>query len=248
MKNSILVVLGSVALLAACGKSPIVTPPAPAVTMDSEGQPVAETREALGPDAAEPLEERVALDEPDLLQEVGAKGGYVLPDFQASWGLSRSVYDRAVTYMDLHGAQFTNQHYVIVIDMSKPSSAKRLFFFDLDRGTLEKHNVAHGSGSDPKATGFARFFSNAENSDKTSLGAYRTTATYSGKHGTQLRLDGLESTNDNALARGIVLHGANYVHDGGRTGRSWGCPAMDPRVSGGIINRMKGGAFLYIGN
>jgi hypothetical protein len=252
--------LGAVSLLAACGRSQPASAPLPAVAapspaaVDSEGRPVVETQETLGPDfddavtmppSPEEAQETSATIQDGVI-DAGAKVGYVLPDFQASWGLSRAVYDKAVTYMDLHARSFTNQRYVALVDMSKHSSVKRLFVFDLDTGKIEKHNVAHGSGSDPHATGYAKLFSNVGSSQKTALGAYKTAGTYYGKHGLQLRLAGLESTNSNALARGIVLHGASYVSDGGHAGRSWGCPAVDQHVAVGLIGRVKGGALFLI--
>lgn len=255
---------GSLALLTACGKqgvpasagSAAAQQPAPSqqTLVDSDGQPVVETRETLGPDFDDAVtqaprpddQDGVASDVTDALVEVGAKVGYQLPDFNEKWGLTRSVYDKAVTFMDLHAREFSNQRYVAILDMNKHSSKRRFFLFDLVSGKMETHNVAHGSGSDPGATGYARYFSNAGNSDKTSIGAYKTVGTYVGKHGLQMRLDGLESTNDRALSRGIVLHGASYVSDGGHAGRSWGCPAVDPRAIKSLISRLKGGALFLI--
>ena len=55
-----------------------------------------------------------------------------------------------------------------VIDYSRPSTEKRLWVFDVDRGTLlHREHVAHGQGSGEK---FARKFSNIEGSYQTSLG------------------------------------------------------------------------------
>lgn len=179
--------------------------------------------------------------------ERGGRAKFELPAFRSSWGLARAVYDKAADFMGAHGDEFRNQRYVMLVDMSQHSSKKRLYLFDLEKGSLERHKVAHGKGSDPKATGFARLFSNEEDSDKTSLGAYVTTDTYDGEHGLELRLDGLEATNDHARERAIVLHGASYVKDGGgEPGRSWGCPAVDRHVVKSLIARLKDGAMLVI--
>ena len=146
-----------------------------------------------------------------------------------------------------HGDNFRNQRYVLLVDMNQRSSKKRLYVFDLEQGTLERHNVAHGKGSDPKATGFAKLFSNQEDSDKTSLGAYATEDAYDGEHGTELHLEGLEPTNSRARERNIVLHGASYVEDGNKeAGRSWGCPAVDLHVVKDLIGQVKDGAMLLI--
>ncbi|MEC8422470.1 MAG: murein L,D-transpeptidase catalytic domain family protein, partial [Myxococcota bacterium] len=74
--------------------------------------------------------------------------------------------------------------------------------------------------------------------------------TYVGRHGMSLRLDGLEpGFNGHARARDIVVHGAGYVsrahiEQHGRLGRSWGCPAVRPAVSGAVIQELAGGGLL----
>jgi hypothetical protein len=184
----------------------------------------------------------------DNQSQAGDKSNdYVLPDYKASWGLSRAVYDKAVTEMDLRGQAFHNKRYVVVIDFSKHSSKARFFLFDLQAGTVERYHVAHAKRTDPKRTGYAQYFSNQGNTHESSLGAYQTMGTYYGHHGLQLRLNGLESSDNNALRRGIVVHSANYVSERrSYAGLSWGCPALDPRVAPKVISRIKGGALLLI--
>lgn len=130
-----------------------------------------------------------------------------------------------------------------VIDYSRPSTEKRLWVFDVDRGTLlHREHVAHGQGSGEK---FARKFSNVEGSYQTSLGLYRTAETYMGGNGYSLRMDGLDpGFNDNARQRAIVMHGAWYanpdlIRTQGRLGRSQGCPALREQVARVIIDDLK---------
>ena len=119
----------------------------------------------------------------------------------------------------------TDPSTLTVIDYSKPSTAKRLWVFDLrSRALLYEELVAHGRGS---GDNFATAFSNDPQSHQSSLGLFETAETYSGKNGYSLRLRGLETGfNDKALARAIVMHGAPYVSQEfaksrGRLGRSW---------------------------
>ena len=59
-------------------------------------------------------------------------------------------------------------------------------------------HVAHGEGSDPDDSGYAKTFSNVEGTRASSLGFFTTAETYSGEYGYSLRLDGLSSTNSKA--------------------------------------------------
>ena len=95
-------------------------------------------------------------------------------------------------------------------------------------------------------------FSNTEESHQSSLGFYVTDDTYFGKHGLSLRLKGLDKgLNTNALARAIVVHGADYVSQrfvdqNGYLGRSHGCPALPVELTDDIIKTIKGNTALFI--
>lgn len=104
------------------------------------------------------------------------------------------------------------------------------------------------SWSDPDGDGIATAFSDVDGSRQSSPGAYATAETCVGMHGYSLRLDGLEPTNSRARSREIVVHAADSVTDGAHAGRSWGCPALDPTVCRRVIDQIKGGSLLYIGN
>ena len=136
--------------------------------------------------------------------------------------------------------------YLALIDMSQHSLRERLYLIRLSNMTVESFHVSHGRGSDKNNDGYADYYSNKAESNATSLGLYRATSTYTGKHGLSLRLRGLDETNDNAEVRAIVMHGADYVYEG-NTGRSLGCPAVNNNVSSYIIERLKEGGYLYIG-
>jgi hypothetical protein len=136
-----------------------------------------------------------------------------------------------------------------VIDYSKPSTAKRLWVFDMaTREMLYEELVAHGQGT---GENFARLFSNEAESHRSSVGLFVTGEPYVGKNGYSLRLDGIDKGfNDNARERAIVIHGAPYVSDAfarthGRLGRSWGCPAVGEAVARPLIDRIKGGGLVF---
>jgi hypothetical protein len=143
-----------------------------------------------------------------------------------------------------------NKPLLTIIDFSKPSSYKRLWVVNLDtKRVLFNTYVAHGSNSGDVVP---RRFSNQPESFQSSLGFYKTAATYIGKHGLSLKLLGLEEgINDKAEKRSIVIHGAEYVSDGfiknyGRLGRSQGCPAVPVAVHRQLIEEIKDQTCLYI--
>lgn len=136
-----------------------------------------------------------------------------------------------------------------VIDYSLPSTAKRMWVYDLNsRALVYEELVAHGEGS---GANFAREFSNTPDSHQTSLGLFVTDQAYVGKNGYSLRMDGLDAgINDRARERAIVIHGAPYVSESfakaqGRLGRSWGCPAVRDVIARSLIDRVKGGGLVF---
>lgn len=139
---------------------------------------------------------------------------------------------------------------ITIIDYSLPSSQKRLWVIDLNRGkVLYNSLVAHGKNSGRGR--FAKHFSNRAQSLQTSLGVFLTEDTYFGRDGFSLRLEGLErGINDNAKKRFIVIHGAPYVSQKtvartGKVGCSWGCPAVEPQLAKPIIDTIKDGSLVF---
>ena len=195
----------------------------------------------------DPYELGLVIDE--SAQTFDQSQSYFFPPFSSSWGLSRKIYDQGKRYYDQNWKSFSNRRYVVLIDLGAKSSARRFFLFDLKTGQVKRYLTSHGAGSDKNRNGWAETFSNQSGSKASSLGAYKTLGTYTGKHGRSLRLDGLSSTNSNALSRAIVVHGAKYIREkDGYAGTSWGCPALDNAYVQGVIDKIKGGALLYIGN
>ncbi len=165
-------------------------------------------------------------------------------------GINKQALKHAVAAMQCavnNGAEPAQR--LAVIDYSQPSSARRLWVFDLKRNRLLLRDfVAHGRRS---GENFATQFSNQLGSFQSSLGLFRTEETYLGKHGYSLRMDGLEpGVNDRARERAIVIHAADYVNPRlvsrqGRIGRSLGCPAVRPEVARMVIDNLKGGQFMF---
>jgi hypothetical protein len=168
-------------------------------------------------------------------------------------GLGFEVFQKAMTgYLNLRatGHLAANQQRLTVVDFDLPSTEKRLWVLDLANNKILFHTlVAHGHNSGENG---ASQFSNANESNMSSLGFYVTGQEYEGKHGHSLRLQGVdEGFNTNAFARSIVMHGADYVSENfikqtGRLGRSLGCPALPLDQYAQIIDQVKGGSCLFL--
>jgi hypothetical protein len=170
--------------------------------------------------------------------------------------VERGAIDPAVFQMALEAAScavrsgsIDDPSTLTVIDYSRPSTAKRLWVFDLHaRELLYEELVAHGKGS---GENLATRFSNEPDSHQSSLGLFLTEDSYVGRNGYSLRLRGLDKGfNDRAYERAIVMHGATYVSDevaraDGRLGRSWGCPALREGVARAVIDRVKGTGLVF---
>lgn len=156
---------------------------------------------------------------------------------------------RALAALERHGGRLQRDRMAIV-DFAAASSQPRFHFIDLASGASSSKLVAHGSGSDPAHTGFLHRFSNAGGSNASSEGAFLAADYYVGKHGRSQRLIGLDPTNDNALARAIVVHGAWYanpdmIRTRGMLGRSQGCFAVGEHELAEVFERLGTGRMIY---
>lgn len=156
-----------------------------------------------------------------------------------------------VGYLTLHPTgRIERADLLAVADMDLPNTTERLWVIDLQHAqVLHRSLVAHGEGSGRLR---ARRFSNMESSACTSLGFYRTGATYDGIHGYSRRIEGLDKgQNANAFDRYVVLHAADYaspeyVRQHGHLGYSQGCPALPPEQFKNIISTLRVGSMLLV--
>lgn len=167
----------------------------------------------------------------------------------------RGLLEDAMVYLDMNSALIPKQAYFVVIDMSLHSGKDRFWLVDTTTGEVEPHKVAHGDGSDPDNDGLANVFGNVDGSHMSSLGFYLTGEIYDGTHIHSMRLDGLNRAgspnsleNNNARSRLIVVHEASYVDDSNTTrqGRSNGCPALDPSIEVGVVDKIHAGSLFYM--
>lgn len=157
---------------------------------------------------------------------------------------------RAKAALEYHGGVVKRRDRIAIVDFSLPSRLPRLDIVDLEGGRVESMLVAHGRGSDPQHSGWVERLSNEPGSLASSAGSYLTGSLYVGKHGRSRRLVGLDSGNNNAEARAIVVHGAWYVspamaQERGKLGRSEGFFAVDEREIDKLLDRLGEGRLLF---
>ncbi|MFC4256470.1 murein L,D-transpeptidase catalytic domain family protein [Croceibacterium xixiisoli] len=170
---------------------------------------------------------------------------------KASLGsLNPALLQRALAALNTHSRDIGLRDRIAIVDFTAPSADARMHFLDVKSGDISHMLVAHGSGSDPGHTGFLQKFSNAFNSNASSEGAFVTADYYVGKHGRSQRIRGLDPTNNNALDRAVVIHGAWYaeadmVKAHGKLGRSQGCFAVGDSELATLFDYMGEGRLLY---
>jgi len=140
--------------------------------------------------------------------------------------------------------------YLTIIDLNLPSDKKRLWVIDLkERKILFNTYASHGKNS---GNLYAKHFSNKKGSYQTSLGFYITGISYQGRNGYSMYLEGIEKNfNHRARERAIVMHGAWYATEKfilnyGRLGRSYGCPAIPPKIHKELIDTIMDRTVLFI--
>jgi len=164
--------------------------------------------------------------------------------------LNADLVDRAFAALDEKRRFLKATDTFAVVDFSQPSREERLYLVDAHSGTITSYQVAHGRGSDPDHTGWLDRFSNRPGSAASSSGAYVTGDLYQGKYGRSMRLKGLDESNSNAEARGIVVHSAPYaepevVERMGKLGRSEGCFALSQLSLFLLLRQLGPGRLLY---
>lgn len=130
-----------------------------------------------------------------------------------------------------------NTDFCLLFDVKEHSGKNRLFVWDFKGDSILMSSLcAHGCGRDEKrSTGEQPLFSNEDGSYLTSLGKYKIGVRSYSNWGINVhyKLHGLDSTNNNAFKRIVVLHSHTPVPDYEvypyhlPMGISQGCPVVD---------------------
>jgi hypothetical protein len=164
-------------------------------------------------------------------------------------GISPTLFSKAKAALDSR-PWIRNRDFIGIVDFAASSSDPRFHVVHLPSGHVESHRVAHGRGSDPDHSGFVERFSNDFGSHASSNGAYTTAETYDGKYGLSMKVNGLDWSNNNAMARASVIHNAWYAEDDmipihGKLGRSEGCFAFSRKSQWEVMHRLGEGRLIY---
>ena len=149
-----------------------------------------------------------------------------------------------------------SMEYCFLVDMSIASGKNRFFVYNMRKDSLEfSALVSHGFGSTIKdGTGTDNLvFSNMPYSFKTSLGKYKVGKPYKGEFGLSYKLYGLDTSNNRALERAIVLHADQHVPEQetypAKIYQSAGCPTVSPNfltILGSFIKYSKKPILMWI--
>ena len=181
---------------------------------------------------------------------VAARLPATIGPFASSRIVRPELLRRALAALQRHGSEIQHRDRIAIADFAQASSKPRFYLIDMASGMATTMLVAHGSGSDPAHTGFVQRFSNTAGSNASSEGAFLASDYYVGKHGRSQRLIGLDSTNNNALPRALVVHAAWYadpdmVRTHGQLGRSQGCFAVSEGDLQQVFARLGQGRMIY---
>lgn len=167
--------------------------------------------------------------------------------------IRRPILAAALVARERHKARISDPSRIFIADFGKHSSEARFYQLDMSSGEVVAYRTAHGRGSDPDRSGWARRFSNQPNSNASSVGSYVTLGVGHGfRHGTHVALDGLDPTNNAAKDRAIIVHSADYcelpfLRSFGMLGRSEGCFATSSKEFNVLLPHLGQGRLLYAG-
>lgn len=146
-----------------------------------------------------------------LYAAIGLVGLFVLTN------VGINIYGRAHKQIDYNQLKDyckknnLSSNYAVVVDFCMPSGKSRFFVCDLRRNKIVASSLcAHGVGKG--STKSKPVFSNEVGSLCSSIGHYAITKRHKMSTGmSSFKLEGLDSTNSNAMKRAILIHPARVV-------------------------------------
>lgn len=177
---------------------------------------------------------------PDVNEQKG-KAGILIPAMPDRTHYE-SLQKRAEAALEFARLRNMNTHYALFVDYGVPSGTPRLYVWDFTkRKIIARTYVMHGPGMG--STAKKPVFSNKPGSYCSSLGRFRITKEPGKRNKSGFRLKGLDSDNQSAYGRGLMVHGSSYLD-----GHVWMkyIPLRVSSCSGCVTVTTKG--MKYIGN
>ena len=115
--------------------------------------------------------------------------------------------DAAYKYAKIHDL---NRKYALFVDYGIPSGTPRLFVWDFQKKRIIASTyVMHGPGMG--STAEKPVFSNKPGSNCSALGRFKVTKLHGHKLKKSLRLKGMDTDNQSAFVRGLMIHSSSYL-------------------------------------
>ena len=122
-----------------------------------------------------------------------------------------SVEERAEAALAFAKRHGMSERYAIFVDYRIPSGTPRLMVWDFKTKTVKTTTYAmHGSGGG--STAERPRFSNKPGSNCSSLGRFAVTKEHGSRLKRSFRIKGMDSDNQSAYARGLMIHPAVWVN------------------------------------
>ena len=164
---------------------------------------------------------------------------------------AKALLSKAKTAKQFVKKKKYNEQVCFLIDMKIRSGAERFFVYDFKADSVITTGVVtHGRCNERWLVG--RKYGNDPGCGCTSLGKYKIGQPYNGRFGLAYKLHGLESTNNKAFERFVVLHAHECVPEKevwSDICQSDGCPTVSPGFLQQlkiIINQSKQPVLLWI--
>lgn len=122
----------------------------------------------------------------------------------------KTIEERAEKALAFAHRHNMNEHYALFLDYSIPSGTPRLFVWDFQKKKIIASTyVMHGPGGG--STDERPRFSNRPGSKCSALGRFYVTKEHGSRNKRGFRMKGMDTDNQSAYARGLMIHGARWV-------------------------------------
>lgn len=122
----------------------------------------------------------------------------------------KTIEERAEKALKFARRHNMNEHYALFVDYNIPSGTPRLFVWDFhQKKIIASTYVMHGSGGG--STAEHPRFSNRPGSNCSALGRFLVTKEHGNVNKRGFRLKGMDTDNQTAYARGLLIHSSFWV-------------------------------------